>query len=151
MNIALGTDEYFPFHEKIVHKLHELGHRCTLFGAWASLKEEAWVSVAQQACEALLNGTCEEGILCCWTGTGISMAANKIPGIRAAFCPTPEIAQGARLWNHANVLVLSNHLLSNEPSDSLLESWFSPYDSQKGQEGVHELLKLENFFQAQGA
>ena len=71
------------------------------------------------------------------------MTANKIPGIRAALCTDAETTKGARIWNHANVLCLSNRLLSQDVAHEILEAWFSDYDKVKGAKGVEELKALE--------
>ena len=69
------------------------------------------------------EGRCEQGILFCWTGTGVSMAANKVPGVRAALCSDAETAKGARLWNDANVLCMSLRLASPEVAGEILDAW----------------------------
>jgi len=69
--------------------------------------------------------TCKEGVLFCWTGTGVSIAANKVPGVRAALCADAETARGARLWNHANVLVLSLRATSQAMAQEILDAWFA--------------------------
>lgn len=146
MKIALASDEYYPFHQDIIQMLYSLDYQVDLFGACASHREESWVDVARKASQAVINGSCNEGIFLCWTGTGISMAANKVPGIRAALCTTPEAARGARLWNHANVLVLSNQLMTRETATEILKAWFEPYDREKGLEGAQNLIELDRHF-----
>ena len=73
----------------------------------------------------MVAGRAEEGILFCWTGTGVSIAANKVPGIRAALCGDAETARGARLWNNANVLCLSMRATSEVIAREILDAWFS--------------------------
>ena len=68
------------------------------------------------------------------------MAANKLPGIRAALCSDPGAASAARGWNHANVLCLSNRSLSNDMAKEVLDAWFGPEPGDQGTDGV-ELLK----------
>ena len=75
--------------------------------------------------EQLSKGRFDEAVLFCWTGTGAAIAANKVPGIRAALCTDPGQARGARRWNHANVLVMSMQLTSNAKSKEILDAWFS--------------------------
>jgi ribose 5-phosphate isomerase B len=84
-----------------------------------------WPAVARLVAETVAKGDAEEGILCCWTGTGVSIAANKVPGIRAALCEDAETARGARLWNDANVLCLSLRRTSEVIAQEILEAWFS--------------------------
>jgi ribose 5-phosphate isomerase B len=81
--------------------------------------------VARAVAEAVASGAADEGILFCWTGTGVSMAANKVPGIRAALCDDAETARGARLWNNANVLCLSLRRASEVVANEILDSWFN--------------------------
>jgi ribose 5-phosphate isomerase B len=75
--------------------------------------------------ETVVGGAADEGILFCWTGTGVSIAANKVPGIRAALCDDAETARGARLWNDANVLCLSLRRTSDIMVDEILDAWFA--------------------------
>jgi len=70
----------------------------------------AWPDVGRAVGEAVAGGGADVGIVCCWTGTGVSMAASKVPGVRAALCSDAETARGARRWNDANVLALSLRL-----------------------------------------
>lgn len=143
MKIAVASDELYPVHSVVLEWLKQQGHEPILFGALKSNKDEPWVTVAAQASQAIKDGTCIEGIFFCWTGTGISIAANKIQGIRAALCTDAETARGARIWNHANVLALSNRLLSQDLAKEILAAWFSDYDTLKGQKGVSDLVALE--------
>lgn len=102
--------------------------------------------MAGQVAEAVAQGEADEGIVLCWTGTGVSLAANKVAGIRAALCADAETARGARLWNKANVLALSMRLTTPALADEILESWFStPYQPNPGDEANLALLaELEN-------
>lgn len=120
-----------------------LGHEVVRFGAIATGEEVPWVLVAEQVARAVAQGSCDEAVLLCYTGTGVSMAANKIPGVRAALCTDPATTSGARLWNHANVLCLSNRLLSEDLCKEILAAWFSPYDPSLGAAGVAMLADLE--------
>ena len=123
MKIAVGSDEKTGLTDAVVADLQERGHELTLFGPLA--KEKAyWPAVARQVAEAVVNGEVDEGILFCWTGTGVSLAANKVPGIRAALCDDAETARGARLWNNANVLCLSIRRTSEVVAKEILDSWF---------------------------
>ena len=106
MKIAFGSDERTPLTDALLDMLRQAGHEILLLGPPAG-QAIAWPLVARKAAEAVADGSADEGILCCWTGTGVSIAANKIPGVRAALCDDAETARGARLWNDANVLCLS--------------------------------------------
>src|SRR4051794_25364703 len=103
MKIVVCSDELYPVNDFVVQELERLGHEVVLIGAIKSRQNEPWIEVARAASEYIKQGICKEGVFFCWTGTGISIAANKIPGIRAALCIDAETAAGARLWNGANV------------------------------------------------
>jgi ribose 5-phosphate isomerase B len=106
MKIAVGSDEKTHLTDLIAQELDKRGYAVELFGP---LKNENmdWPHVAERVAERVAQGEADEGILFCWTGTGVSLAANKVPGIRAALCHDAETARGARLWNRANILCLS--------------------------------------------
>ena len=124
MKIAIGTDERRPVTDTVLQQLTELGHTPIPFGPMK--KEPAtWTAVAQQVAEAVANGQADEGILFCWTGTGVSIAANKVPGIRAALCFDAETARGARLWNNANILCISMRLTTDIVAKEILDKWFA--------------------------
>jgi ribose 5-phosphate isomerase B len=123
MKIALGSDEKTALTDSIHAHLVDVGHEITQFGPLAGAQEH-WPAVARQVAEAVAGGLCDEGILLCWTGTGVSMAANKVTGIRAALCADAETARGARLWNNANVLCLSLRLTSAAVAQEILDAWF---------------------------
>ena len=127
MKIAVCSDELYPVNDFVVQELERLGHEVLPFGAIKSRKNEPWVNVAREAAEAIHQGTCTEGIFFCWTGTGVSIVANKIPGIRAALCTDTQTATGARIWNQANVLALSNRLITQDMAKEILETWFDPH------------------------
>lgn len=143
MRIALCSDEPYPVHATVRALLEQRGHEVVPFGAVASGKEEAWADVAEEAARAVASGGCEEGIFFCWTGTGISMAANKVAGIRAALCTDAATAAGARVWNHANVLCLSNRLLSQDVAREIVEAWLDTERGEKGVAGVERLREVE--------
>lgn len=123
MKIAIGSDEKCHLTDQVVGLVKERGHAVSLFGPLQGAAEE-WPTVARDVAEAVASGAAEEGILFCWTGTGVSLAANKVPGIRAALCDEAETAKGARLWNNANVLCLSIRRTSEVKAKEILEAWF---------------------------
>jgi len=150
MRIALCSDEPYDFHDLVVAELERLGHEVIRFGSLQSGREEPWTLVAQAAAEAIAFGDCDEGIFFCWTGTGISMAANKIPGIRAALCGDSETAQGARVWNHANVLALSNRLMKDGGVIEIVKAWLdAPKEDSQGKAGVEQLALLDAHYRKQ--
>lgn len=130
MRIALGSDEATELTAALTRALKERGHEVVAFGALAPSGEAAWPSVARSVGEAVAGGHCAYGVVCCWTGTGVSIAANKVPGIRAALCGDAQTAAGARTWNDANVLALSLRSTTPAVANEILDAWFtaSPTD-----------------------
>jgi len=124
IRIAVGSDERTHLTDFVVRELNKRGHDVILIGPLAGGKEE-WAEVSIQVAERVVRGECDQGILFCWTGTGSSIAANKVPGIRAALCFDGETAKGARKWNHANILVMSLRLTSEAQAKEMLDTWFS--------------------------
>jgi ribose 5-phosphate isomerase B len=143
VRIALASDEPYPVHAVVQDALRVRGHEVVPFGSVASGKEEPWPDVAESAALAVARGECDEGILFCWSGTGISMAANKVAGVRAALCADPGSARAARVWNHANVLCLSNRTLSTDMARELLDAWFDTAPGERGREGVARLSAID--------
>lgn len=124
MKLAVGSDERTALTDAVVADLQARGCDVTLFGPLAG-STAYWPDVARQVAECVVCGQADEGILFCWTGTGVSLAANKVPGIRAALCDDAETARGARLWNNANVLCLSIRRTSEVMAKEILDAWFS--------------------------
>ena len=128
MKLAVGADERLHVAEVVLKILEEDGHKVIWFGP-SGEETEPWSKIARQVAEAVTTGRASEGILFCWTGTGVSIAANKVPGIRAALCADAETARGARLWNNANILCMSMRLTSEVVAKEILEAWFgTAYD-----------------------
>ncbi len=123
MKISIGADERLPVVETALQYLEKNGHQAEWYGPEPGATEP-WPQVALRVAEDVVAGRADEGILFCWTGTGMSIAANKIPGIRAALCADAETARGARLWNNANVLCMSMRLTSQALAEEILEAWF---------------------------
>lgn len=124
MKLAVGSDERTHLTDTIVEELQKQGHEVMLFGPLAE-EQASWPLVARQVAESVAQGAADEGILFCWTGTGVSLAANKVPGIRAALCDDAETARGARLWNNANVLCLSLRRTPEVIAKEILDTWFN--------------------------
>jgi len=116
MRIAFGTDEHLPLTESIVDALKDLGHDVVV-----DVEDEPWPDVGRRVGEAVVNGQADRGVVCCWTGTGVSIAANKVDGVRAALCTDAETARGARRWNDANVLALGLRLTSPTIAREMVE------------------------------
>lgn len=130
-------------HAVVREWLAERGHQVVPFGSVATGAEVPWASTAEAAAEAIARGDCDQGVLFCWTGTGVSMAANKVAGVRAALCSDPGQAAGARVWNHANVLCLSNRTLAGDLAKEILAAWFDTEVGEQGASGVAELSAVE--------
>ena len=123
MRIAIASDERTDLTDHIMSRLHERGHALSPHGPLAGLNQQ-WPEAGRSVGQAVSDGAADEGIVLCWTGTGVSMAANKVSGIRAALCADAETARGARLWNRANVLALSLRLTTPALADEILAAWF---------------------------
>lgn len=143
MRIAVCSDEPYPVHATVRRWLEEHGHEVVPFGAVKTGAEVPWATAAEEAARAVVRGDCDEGIFFCWSGTGISMAANKVPGARAALCSDPGQAAAARVWNHANVLCLSNRTLSDDMAKEMLRVWFETDPGSQGNAGVELLAKVD--------
>jgi ribose 5-phosphate isomerase B len=143
MKIALGADERTNLTDFVAKQLRARGFEVELLGALLG-KEEEWPDVAEEVAERVASGQYQEGILLCWTGTGVAIAANKVPGIRAALCTDAETARGARKWNHANLLVMGLRLTSEPVAMEILDAWFStPFSPGKDAENVDKIESLE--------
>ena len=125
MRIAVGSDESSELTEALAEELEKRGHKVVAFGPVAAQEESDWPLVCGRVAEAVATGEADEGIACCWTGTGASIAANKVPGIRAALAHDAETARGARVWNHANVLTLSLRATPIPIMHEILDAWFN--------------------------
>ena len=124
MKVIVGSDERTHLTDILITELRKHGHEVELVGPLAGDALQ-WPEVGRAVGEAVAAGQAKQGIVCCWTGTGVSIAANKVPGIRAALCTDAETARGARRWNHANVLALSLRLTSEVVAREILDAWFS--------------------------
>ncbi|MDQ6727357.1 MAG: RpiB/LacA/LacB family sugar-phosphate isomerase [Actinomycetota bacterium] len=118
MRVAFGTDERTALTDDVVEALLAGGHDVVL-----RVDGEPWPDVGRTVGEAVAAGDADRGIVCCWTGTGVSIAANKVPGVRAALCTDAETARGARRWNDANVLALGLRLTSPAVARELLRAF----------------------------
>ncbi len=106
MRCAFGTDDTGPLTDALLDELNRRGIEVERFGALSD-GSNAWALIGHDVGEAVATQRADVGIVCCWTGTGISIAANKVRGVRAALCSDAATAEGARRWNDANVLALS--------------------------------------------
>src|SRR5436309_5660854 len=125
MKISVAADEKAGVADAVVEELRRRGHKPIVHGALADGERDDWAWASEAAARDVADGRAEQGIVCCWTGTGASMAANKVPGIRAALCADAETAAGARKWNDANVLALSLRRTSEAVLGEVLDAWFA--------------------------
>jgi ribose 5-phosphate isomerase B len=151
MIIAIGSDEATELTTALQAELRQRGHTVLPFGPLAPGDPDSdWPIVASRVAQAVARGQADQGIVCCWTGTGASIAANKVPGVRAALVHDAETARGARIWNHANVLALSLRATPIPIAREILDAWFAtPTDSGEAasewnQQQIARLAGLEN-------
>jgi ribose 5-phosphate isomerase B len=133
MKIAIGSDEKSHLTEVVIQHVKTLGHEVSLFGALGT-GSSLWPRVGYAVAKEVTDGNADQGILFCWTGTGISMAANKVPGVRAALCHDAETAKGARIWNDANILAMSLRGTSEAVAKEILQAWFATNPSDKAED-----------------
>ena len=122
MKIAVGSDERTPVTDSVVDHLRRAGLDVELHGPLNGHPMD-WVDVGREVGERVASGACQQGVLFCWTGTGVSIAANKVPGIRAALCGDAQTASGARKWNDANVLVMSLRATPEAVAKEICDAW----------------------------
>src|SRR6266516_5755349 len=146
MKIAIGSDERTHLTEMLAEELKKRGYELILFGPLAENDPDVdWPLTSSKVAQAVASGEADEGIVCCWTGTGASIAANKVPGIRAALCHDAETARGARTWNHANVLALSLRVTSEPIAKEILDAWFeTPFSEDEwNRKQIQRIKQLE--------
>lgn len=149
MKIAVSSDERTHLTDFVLEELERRGHDVVAFGPLSEDdQDEDWPLVSSKAAHAVAEGDADEGIVFCWTGTGASIAANKVQGVRAALCHDAETARGARIWNHANVLALSLRATPEPIAKEILEAWFeTPYsDDEWNLEQMERIRELEASF-----
>jgi ribose 5-phosphate isomerase B len=125
MRIAVAADEKVGVAGRLISELRERGHESILHGALSDDERDDWAWASEAAARDVADGRAEQAIVCCWTGTGASIAANKVAGIRAALCGDAQTAEGARRWNDANVLALSLRATSEPELAEILDAWFA--------------------------
>ncbi len=153
MKIAVGSDERTHLTDSVIEELRKRGHELILFGPLAENDPDVdWPLTSSRTAEAVATGQADEGIVFCWTGTGASIAANKVAGVRAALCHDAETARGARIWNRANVLALSLRVTSEGLAKEILETWFAtPYSEDEWNcRQIERIQKLEQHNLAEG-
>lgn len=125
MKLAVGADARNAVTDHVLASLRARGHEIVLALGPAAGRDERWADVGRGVAESVARGEADHGIVCCWTGTGVTLAANKVPGARAALCTDAEQARGARMYNDANVLGLSLRLTTEALADEIIDAWFA--------------------------
>ena len=141
MRIAVGADEKTPLTDAVLEELRRRGFEVETFGALREGDDPRWPVVAERVAREVAEGRAHQGILFCYTGTGVSIVANKVPGVRAALCTDAETARGARLWNDANVLCMSLRLTSPQVAREILDAWFSSRHIDESERENIDLVK----------
>lgn len=142
MKIAIGSDERTHLTDFVMEELSKRGIEVEPHGPLAG-EELQWADVAEKVSKRVAIGDCDQGILFCWTGTGVCIAANKIPGVRAALCQDAKTAEGARKWNDANVLAMSLRAMSTVVAAEILDAWLTSSPDESERENIEKVRKLE--------
>src|ERR687892_257498 len=124
MRTAVAADEDTGVARPLVERLRARGHEPLLHGALNADERDDWAWASEAAARDVAEGRADQAVVCCWTGTGASIAANKVPGVRAALCLDAQTADGARKWNDANALALSLRATSEAELAEILDAWF---------------------------
>ena len=141
--IAVGSDMRHPVADSVARRLRDAGWRVLARGA-VDGADTPWPRVGEEVGEAVASGDADLGVVCCWTGTGVSIAANKVAGVRAALCADAETARGARRWNDANVLALSLRLSSEAVAAEIVDAFTSTHDVDPGEsDNIRALAGIE--------
>jgi RpiB/LacA/LacB family sugar-phosphate isomerase len=141
MRIAVSSDMDEPVARQLLAELRRRGHDVLAHGALRPGDDARWAACSAAAAQDVAEGRADQAVVCCWTGTGASIAANKVPGVRAALCTDAYTADGARRWNDANVLALSLRLTSEPLLREILDAWFegSPSADPEDRSNVTQL------------
>jgi ribose 5-phosphate isomerase B len=145
MRVSVAADERVGVAEAIVEELRKRGHEPVPHGVLAEGERDDWAWASEAAARDVAEGRAEQAIVCCWTGTGASIAANKVDGVRAALCLDAQTADGARKWNDANTLALSLRATSEAELTEILDAWFGAEPSSEAADAanVEHLSEIE--------
>ncbi|GAA1716046.1 RpiB/LacA/LacB family sugar-phosphate isomerase [Nonomuraea bangladeshensis] len=144
MRISVAADSRDGVAERVVTELRGRGHEVITHGALDDGERDDWAWACELAARDVAEGRAEQAVVCCWTGTGASIAANKVPGVRAALCVDAYTADGARKWNDANVLALSLRLTSDVVLGEILDAWLAgrPSDDPADRANISHLEQM---------
>jgi ribose 5-phosphate isomerase B len=146
VRIAVAADERVGIAGALIDELRRRGHEPIAHGALADDERDDWAWASEAAARDLAAGQADQAIVCCWTGTGAAIAANKVSGVRAALCLDSQTADGARRWNDANCLALSLRSTSEAELGEILDAWFAgrPSDADDDRANVEHLAEIED-------
>ncbi|MEA2171412.1 MAG: ribose 5-phosphate isomerase [Solirubrobacteraceae bacterium] len=126
MRLSISADELTGVADQVAAAIRARGHQVVAeHGALSDTGRDDWAWASEAAARDVADGRADQAVVCCWTGTGASIAANKVPGVRAALCADAPTADGARRWNDANVLALSLRTTAPAVLDEILDAWFA--------------------------
>ncbi|MGZ5311037.1 MAG: RpiB/LacA/LacB family sugar-phosphate isomerase [Solirubrobacterales bacterium] len=145
MRISVAADERTGVAEAVLEQLRKRGHEPLAHGALDPGERDDWAWASEAAARDVAEGRADQAIVCCWTGTGASIAANKVPGVRAALCLDAQTAAGARRWNDANALAISLRSTSEAELGEILDAWFAAEPSAEADDraNVEHLAEIE--------
>jgi ribose 5-phosphate isomerase B len=145
MRVAVAADERVGIAEAVREELRRRGHEPIAHGALSEDERDDWAWASEAAARDVAAGRAEQAVVCCWTGTGASIAANKVAGIRAALCGDAQTAAGARKWNDANALALSLRSTTEAQLKEILDAWFASTPSVEADDraNVDHLAEIE--------
>ena len=142
--VVVGSDDLYPCSRAVVEYLRGKGYSVEVEGSLKTGKPEPWPDVAYAVATAVARGEASWGVLICYTGTGVSIVANKVYGIRAALCNDPGTARGARLWNDANVLAMSGRLVTEILAREIVDAWLSVERPDPSElTNIEKLMKID--------
>ena len=134
MRVVFGTDEEGALPDAVLDALRDRGHEVERVAVG-----EQWPEVGRAVGQAVASGSADRGVVCCWTGTGVTIAANKVSGVRAALCTDASTAEGARRWNDANVLAFGLRLTSEEMAREMLDAFMSTEPDESEREAISRI------------
>jgi ribose 5-phosphate isomerase B len=141
MKVVIGSDDIYPAAKIAVDHLKKKGIEVIIVGSLKTNRVEPWPRVGIEVGKMVAEGRVDWGILVCYTGTGVCIAANKVKGVRAALCNDAETARGARLWNDANILAMSGRIVSEEIAREIIDAWLSVKNIDESERDNIEFLK----------
>jgi ribose 5-phosphate isomerase B len=146
LRIAISADELTGVAESLPEHLRARGHEPVLHGAYVPGEPPDWAWASERAARDVADGSADQAIVACWTGTGASIAANKVTGIRAALCADAPTATGARRWNDANVLALSLRSTSEAQLEEILDAWLAgaPSTDESDERNIAHVQEIEH-------